>query len=360
MAAGWLTLSSEVAAALAENRPVVALESTLIAHGLPRPVNLATAHDAQAAVRAMGAIPATIAIWHGKPTIAIGRTLAELADSPLGSRRAAATSRRDRLERLAATTVSATMAPAHAAGIGVFATGGSARIEIRNPSTSPRPHRTGTNADVGRVPGRRAFCTCRERWRFSKRSACRFSVTARMSSRRLPSRSRDYRCRVASSRREAAAVFRTLRPARGARCWQPCPADVAVPADEFAKWLALAEAEARPAYRCEGHAVSTARLAELSGGRTLAANRAGRQRPPHRAEVAALTQVDDLSVADLDQIAEGLLVDALLLRYRTDPSQNTAWKPSAKTALPSFGGLPERTEDHPASSRSPARRARRP
>ena len=83
MAVDWMTLSREVAVALAENRPVVALESTLIAHGLPRPANLETAREAEAAVRATGAIPATIAVWHGKPTVGLSdEQLAELADSP--------------------------------------------------------------------------------------------------------------------------------------------------------------------------------------------------------------------------------------------------------------------------------------
>ena len=57
----------EVAAAVREGRPVVALESTLIAHGLPRPLNLDTARAAEAAVLREGAVPATIAVWHGRP-----------------------------------------------------------------------------------------------------------------------------------------------------------------------------------------------------------------------------------------------------------------------------------------------------
>jgi len=68
MIPSWLTVSEEVAGALAGRRPVVALESTLIAHGLPWPTNLATARDAEAAVRSHGAVPATIAVWHGQPT----------------------------------------------------------------------------------------------------------------------------------------------------------------------------------------------------------------------------------------------------------------------------------------------------
>src|SRR5437660_6679637 len=86
--------SPEVAAALRQGRPVVALESTLIAHGLPWPTNLETARAAEAAVRAAGAVPATVAVWRGRPTV--GLTDAELewlarpehlAERPKASRR---------------------------------------------------------------------------------------------------------------------------------------------------------------------------------------------------------------------------------------------------------------------------------
>jgi pseudouridine-5'-phosphate glycosidase len=62
-------LSPEVAAALAAHRPVVALESTIISHGMPFPDNLKTARDVEAVVRATGAVPATIAILDGQPCV---------------------------------------------------------------------------------------------------------------------------------------------------------------------------------------------------------------------------------------------------------------------------------------------------
>ena len=65
-----LRIRPEVAEALAKRRPVVALESTLIAHGLPWPLNLETARAAEAAVRAEGAVPATIVVWRGRPGLA--------------------------------------------------------------------------------------------------------------------------------------------------------------------------------------------------------------------------------------------------------------------------------------------------
>ncbi|MCU0703088.1 MAG: pseudouridine-5'-phosphate glycosidase [Fimbriiglobus sp.] len=119
-------LSMEVAAALADRRPVVALESTIIAHGLPRPVNLEVAREAEAVVRRAGAVPATVAVWQGVPTVGLtDEQLAELAHAE-GVTKA---SRRDlgaavALGQTAATTVSGTMALAHLAGVRVFATGG--------------------------------------------------------------------------------------------------------------------------------------------------------------------------------------------------------------------------------------------
>lgn len=121
-----LDLHPEVAAALRDGRPVVALESTLIAHGLPRPLNLETARQAEAAVRAAGAVPATVAVWRGRPTVGLDDArLAELADADdvlKASRRDLAAAVAG--QRMAATTVAATMFLAHRAGVRLFATGG--------------------------------------------------------------------------------------------------------------------------------------------------------------------------------------------------------------------------------------------
>ena len=70
-----MRLSPEVAAALAAHRPVVALESTIISHGMPFPQNLATAREVEAAVRAAGAVPATVAVLAGQPCVGASRVL---------------------------------------------------------------------------------------------------------------------------------------------------------------------------------------------------------------------------------------------------------------------------------------------
>jgi pseudouridine-5'-phosphate glycosidase len=123
-----LLVAPEVAAALAAGTPVVALESTLISHGLPYPQNRDVAMASEAAVRSSGAVPATVAIHDGRILVGIdAAALATLATAPAGSVRKAA---RPSLALAlaaggwAATTVSATMIAAHAAGIRVFATGG--------------------------------------------------------------------------------------------------------------------------------------------------------------------------------------------------------------------------------------------
>ena len=123
-----LHLSPEVADALRSGRAVVALESTLITHGLPHPANIETALAMEAAVRAGGAVPATIAVLSGKITVGITRAdIESLASRPAGSVRKC--SRRDLPIAVArgedaATTVAGTMIVAHMAGIRVFATGG--------------------------------------------------------------------------------------------------------------------------------------------------------------------------------------------------------------------------------------------
>lgn len=119
--------SDAVYEALRSGQPVLALESTIITHGLPFPFNLETAQAAEQAVRDAGATPATIAVVDGRLKLGLGgyelERLAELGD------KATKCSRRDlpfMIERraTAGTTVAATMIIAHLAGIAVFATGG--------------------------------------------------------------------------------------------------------------------------------------------------------------------------------------------------------------------------------------------
>lgn len=122
----WLEYSEEVLDAKETGKPIVALESTIISHGMPYPQNVQTAREVEAIIRANGAVPATIAILNGK--IKIGLTEEDL--EYLGqSKKIEKASRRDLPYLLSgkkdgATTVAATMICADLAGIKVFVTGG--------------------------------------------------------------------------------------------------------------------------------------------------------------------------------------------------------------------------------------------
>jgi pseudouridine-5'-phosphate glycosidase len=130
-------LSPEVTSALTGRRPVVALESTLLAHGLPRPDNRSAADEVEAAVRAGGAVPATIAVLDGVPHVGLtpeqlDRVCADPDLAKLGVRDlpvAAATG------LSGATTVSSTALLAARAGIGVFATGGLGGVHRQSAET---------------------------------------------------------------------------------------------------------------------------------------------------------------------------------------------------------------------------------
>ncbi|RYM56352.1 pseudouridine-5'-phosphate glycosidase [Serratia proteamaculans] len=123
----YLDISPEVAEALANKRPVVALESTIISHGMPYPQNAQTALEVEQKIRDNGAVPATIAIIHGRMKAGLSREEIELLGKE--GHKVAKVSRRDLPFIVAAgqhgaTTVASTMIIAEMAGIHVFATGG--------------------------------------------------------------------------------------------------------------------------------------------------------------------------------------------------------------------------------------------
>ena len=152
-------IGEEAAAALRERRAVVALESSVVAQGLPPPANLEAARRCAAAVRAEGAVPATVAVLDGGLVVgAKDVELARLADpaqKPLkaGSRDLAALSAR----RLSAgTTVSATCVLAERAGIRVFATGGIGGVHRRGDPSEPPD----VSSDLAEIARRRVCVVC--------------------------------------------------------------------------------------------------------------------------------------------------------------------------------------------------------
>ena len=123
----YLDVSPEVAEALAAGRPVVALESTIISHGMPYPKNVETALRVEQTIRDNGAVPATIAVIGGRLKAGLSRE--EIEHLGQSGRAVAKASRRDLPALVArgadgATTVTTTMIIARMAGISVFATGG--------------------------------------------------------------------------------------------------------------------------------------------------------------------------------------------------------------------------------------------
>ncbi|MDW8809022.1 pseudouridine-5'-phosphate glycosidase [Streptomyces scabiei] len=151
-----LVVSEEVREAVDARRPVVALESTIIAHGLPRPRNLQVARELEEVVRQEGAVPATIAVLDGRPHIGLGKDQLERVANEDGIRKLG---HRDLPLAMAsgasgATTVSATAQLAALAGVRVFATGGLGGVHREWTSTQDE------SADLGLLARTRITVVC--------------------------------------------------------------------------------------------------------------------------------------------------------------------------------------------------------
>jgi pseudouridine-5'-phosphate glycosidase len=281
---GWLRISDDVRDALDHGRAVVALESSLISQGLPVPHNLETAMAAEQAVRATGAVPATIALEDGTVVVGADRELlTRLADPERTIAKAASRDIGPLLARkaLASTTVSATMRAAHAAGIGVFGTGGIGGVH-RGAS-----HSFDVSSDIDELAATRVAVISS-----GAKSILDMPATLELlETRRVPvigygvdelpafySVSSGLRLthRVDSPEAAAAtiAAHRRIPGAGGMLIVQPPPADLAIDAAEIDAWLAeaMADAEARG---ITGGAVTPhllGHLANASGGRTLSVN----------------------------------------------------------------------------------------
>jgi pseudouridine-5'-phosphate glycosidase len=134
----FFSLSSEVSRALAVGLPLVALESTVITHGLPYPENLSLAQDMENEIRALGAVPATIAVLDGKICAGLDQIQLERLASNANETGFRKISSRDFAGSIVnhqsgGTTVAATLAAAHLIGIKVFATGGIGGVHLQDP-----------------------------------------------------------------------------------------------------------------------------------------------------------------------------------------------------------------------------------
>ena len=154
-----LEVSEEVRAALAASKPVVALETSVVAQGLPAPANLESARACAAAVREKGAVPAAIAVIEGR--LVVGATEAQLERLADPRRKAAKAAARDlgalvAQRRDAGTTVSATCAIAELAGIRFFATGGIGGVHRKLDPLEPLD----VSSDLAEIARRKVCVVC--------------------------------------------------------------------------------------------------------------------------------------------------------------------------------------------------------
>lgn len=282
-----LQVSDEVAAALAAGRGVVALESSLVAHGFPYPDNLAVGRAMLAAVRAAGAVPAIIAVQDG--TIRVGLDEAGLARLAQGG--AVKCSSRDLAWAVAgghdgATTVAATARIAALAGIGIFATGGIGGVHRTEPGASAPADVSADLAELARTPiavvtaGAKSILdlpATLERLETLGIPVIGFATSdfpafhSRESGLTLDRRVED----VAGLARLVMAQRRLGLPQAVVIC-NPPPVEAAMPAAEVAALIAAAMAQAA-VEKVRGGALTPfllAALDRLSGGRTRRVNHA--------------------------------------------------------------------------------------
>lgn len=280
-------LSPEVAAALERGAPIVALESTVITHGLPRPQNLELARSLEDIVRAEGAVPATIAALGGR--LHVGLQPAEL-DALANEARASKLSARDLATAVATgasggTTVAATLRVAAMAGLRVFATGGIGGVH-RNSSGQHRGGQWDISADLTELARQPLVLVCAG----AKAILDLPATLEQFETLGVPVigyQTGEYPAfySVESGLRTSGRVEDAAQAAELARAhWQlggggvllaaPPPADSALPRAEVEAWIRQAQSEAEQ-QGIHGQAVSPfllARVAELSGGRSLQAN----------------------------------------------------------------------------------------
>jgi pseudouridine-5'-phosphate glycosidase len=279
-----LSISDEVRSALDLGQPVVALESSLIAQGLPVPHNLETALAAEQAIRESGAIPATVAIDDGWIVVGAARPLLERLADPAGHAAKAASRDLGPLlasRALASTTVSATMRASRAAGIRIFATGGIGGVhrgaassydvssDIDELAATPVAVLSSGAKSILDLPATLELLETRRVPVIGLGVDELPAFYAESSGLPLPHRVDDD---AAAAR--IIATHLDLPGAGGMLLVQPPPADVALAADEVSRWIddALAAARADGIRGGEVTPYVLSRVADASDGRALRAN----------------------------------------------------------------------------------------
>ncbi len=285
MSTDKLQMSAEVKDALASRRPLVALESTIITHGMPYPDNAETARAVEAAVRAGGAVPATIAIIDGALCVGLEADQLEALASSQGVAKA---SRRDLAivvsqGRSAGTTVATTMLIAARAGIPIFATGGIGGVHRGAERTFD------VSADLielSRTPvtvvcaGAKSILDLAKTLEVLETNGVPVigygtdefpAFFSRSSGLRV-----DARLDTPGAVAEAIRTHRSLGMTGGLLVCNPLPTDEEVSAEEMTPRItaALADAAAQGVTGKDITPFLLARLVELTGGRSLKANRA--------------------------------------------------------------------------------------
>ena len=296
---GLLDASPEVANALANGSAVVALESTLVTHGMPYPQNLETARMMEAAVREKGATPATIAVVDGRLKVGLEAVALEALSRLAGN--VAKASRRDLSAILArggsaGTTVAATMAIAASAGIEVFATGGIGGVH-RGAEASFDV--SADLAELARTPvgvvcaGAKSILDIAKTLEFLETQGVAVvgyrcdefpAFYSRSSGVKL-----DHRCDSPAELARALRLQRRIGPG-GLLIANPIPAAEALDGEMIEARIAEAVAEAKAAGVAQKQVTPflLRRVVELTGGRSLAANMAlARNNAALAAEVAA-------------------------------------------------------------------------
>ncbi len=288
-----LSINPLVQAALRDGAAVVALESTVISHGLPYPQNLEVASASEAAVRSSGAVPATVAVHDGALLVGLDAgELERLATAPAGSiRKAARPSLAIALAEggWAATTVSATMIAAHAAGILVFATGGIGGVHrgalgVPGSAAPPSFDISSDLQELGRTPmavvcaGPKAILDVPATLEYLETQGVPVLAVGQDELPGFFARSSGIRApNVVADLSEAArfvGMHLGLRLGSGVLVCVPVPADVALPDDVARDAVAQAVADAATA-GVSGPALTPwllGRIAELTGGASLQAN----------------------------------------------------------------------------------------
>jgi len=285
-----LVIQPEVADALGAGRPVVALESTLISHGLAYPANIDVATASEAAVRESGAVPATVAVHDGALLVGLDAAALEaLATAERGSvMKAARPSLGVALHRggWAATTVSATMIAAHAAGIRVFATGGIGGVHRAAPGAGPSMDISSDLDELSRTPmavvcaGPKALLDVPNTLEVLETRGVPVVAVGQAELPGFIARSAGIAAphSVPDEGAAAALVATHLGLGLGSSMLVcvPVPADVAVPEAEAREAIdrAIADAEAAGIHGPDLTPWLLARIAEVTGGRSVRANTA--------------------------------------------------------------------------------------